>query len=185
MHNFFIHRRLLADKLRAWLIAWGFAAYILFSAPWILFFSQWLRRHHLLLITMLILFAAVLLYLLAYFIVQVRLQGQAYVTFALVSLFGFLLMRNLHSLEEKIHFLEYALLALLFFKALKFHYRDARRYLFAILLAAGVGVLDELWQGILPNRVYDPWDIYYNTAGGVLGTLMAWIRQKYGTNSKL
>lgn len=180
--NLFIHKRLLGTRRNAWLVAVGFAFYILLSAPWIQNFSRWLRSHNLLRITLCLLFAAVLLYLLIYFITQVRLQAKAYITFALVITFGFLLMRGLYSLEEKLHFLEYALLALFFFKALKFHFHDFRRYLFAILLASATGLADELWQGLLPNRVCDPWDIYYNFAGGTLGILMAWIRQRYGTH---
>lgn len=84
------------------------------------------------------------------------------------------------ALEEKIHLLEYAFLALLIFKACKFQFKGILLYGIPLLLTIVIGWTDELWQGLLPNRVYDIQDVLDNALGGLLGMGFAWIRQTYG-----
>jgi VanZ family protein len=47
-------------------------------------------------------------------------------------------------------------------------------YVAAALLTLGVGVLDEVYQGWLPNRCFDVNDIITNGSSGVLGLIYVW-----------
>lgn len=74
--------------------------------------------------------------------------------------------------EERIHFVEYAVLGVLLYFALR-EKIQGRRALFCIpVVIFFVGLGDELIQGILPNRVYDFRDVLMNLAGGILGELI-------------
>ena len=70
-------------------------------------------------------------------------------------------------IPERSHLLEYSILAIFIHKALIERYIKTRNNLkpalTAFLLAASVGVIDECLQLFLPNRVFDPIDILFNT----------------------
>ncbi|RLJ70441.1 VanZ like protein [Hydrogenivirga caldilitoris] len=91
-------------------------------------------------------------------------------TLAGTLLLGFI-VTSLERPEERIHFLEYGVLGFLFVKA--FNSTDFRALTVSVLLASGVGVLDEVIQGFLPNRVGDIRDAFMNVAGGFLGVWFA------------
>lgn len=71
--------------------------------------------------------------------------------------------------EEKIHFIEYGVLAFFIYKALRV---DINNKIFAVLLGSIIiffaGWGDELIQKALPDRVYDIRDVYLNLLSGVL-----------------
>ena len=89
------------------------------------------------------------------------------------------------SIEERIHIMEFAFLTLLFFKAAKFSFQGFLIYAIPLLLAITIGWLDEIWQAILPNRIYDIQDVCDNAFGSLVGIGFAWIRQKYGKEINL
>jgi hypothetical protein len=78
--------------------------------------------------------------------------------------------------QERIHFVEYGLLGGVFFAALKerwsgrswrlFSWRSPE--LWAVLLTAAAGWLDEGIQAVVPGRVYDLRDVVFNASAGVL-----------------
>lgn len=68
----------------------------------------------------------------------------------------------MQSPEEKIHFIEYGVVALLAHAALN------RRYVAAALFVVAAGWIDEGIQALLPSRVYDLRDVAFNAAAGVL-----------------
>lgn len=75
--------------------------------------------------------------------------------------------------EERLHFLEYGLFAGLVYSALRERQRRGARTLVspvvgALALTFVAGWVDEGIQAILPNRVYDPRDVAFNTAAGLL-----------------
>lgn len=88
--------------------------------------------------------------------------------------------------EERTHLIEYGVVALLVFEALSERAAQGRHVpapaLVAIAAASGIGVLDELIQGVLPNRVFDPIDIGFNTLAAVLAVTasvaLAWARRR-------
>lgn len=75
--------------------------------------------------------------------------------------------------EERLHFIEYGLFAGLVFGALRERRRRGAATLVspftgALALTFVAGWVDEGIQAILPNRVYDPRDVAFNTAAGVI-----------------
>ncbi|MEM7172234.1 MAG: VanZ family protein [Pseudomonadota bacterium] len=64
--------------------------------------------------------------------------------------------------EEALHFIEYAFLGWLMFRALSHHLRDGSIYLCAVILGAGIGIMDESIQWVVPDRVWDLRDIWIN-----------------------
>jgi len=74
--------------------------------------------------------------------------------------------------EERVHFLEYAILGVLLYFALHEMIQGRRVFFFIPALVFLVGCGDEIIQWILPNRVYDPRDILMNFTGGILGELI-------------
>ncbi len=70
------------------------------------------------------------------------------------------------ALEERSHLIEYSIVALLIYEALRERAGNGRRVpapaLLAILATVFVGVLDENIQRFLPNRVFDPMDMVFN-----------------------
>jgi hypothetical protein len=72
--------------------------------------------------------------------------------------------------EERIHLVEYGLLGLLACPSLKDRSMGSWKRLSApVLFVFFVGGLDELFQWILPNRVGDLRDIFFNALGGIWG----------------
>ncbi len=71
--------------------------------------------------------------------------------------------------EERIHFVEYGLLGGLALRAFEHHLPGAWAWAAAALYALGIGIMDELYQGILPDRFYDIRDIAMDGVGGILG----------------
>lgn len=66
--------------------------------------------------------------------------------------------------EEKIHFIQYGVVALL-------AYESFRRYRVALVFVIAAGWLDEGIQALLPSRYYDLRDVAFNAAAGALALL--------------
>ena len=94
--------------------------------------------------------------------------------------------------EERTHLIEYGILALFIHEALKERRDQGGRVpapgWLAVLLAATIGVLDELVQAVLPNRVFDVRDIGFNclAAGMAVGAscALSWARNQAGRSKK-
>ena len=179
MKALFFHPHLLRSPKRAWGLASLFALYILVSALFALPVARCLAGYHLLGALLVALLALLLFYLVAYFIFLGIRNTLAYLGIAGLLLIAFLLMQAMVTTAEKIHLLEYSLLALFFYKACRFHFQGVLLFGIPWLLTTGVSWVDELWQGILPERVYDIQDVLFNTLGGMLGLGVAWIRRRY------
>ena len=109
---------------------------------------------------------------------------------------GYLLLLNLVPMapEEGLHFLEYGLVAALFYLALRERWVRKtemgleggsravriRPFAGALVLTAIVGWVDEAIQAVLPNRVYDLRDVAFNVIAAIvcLGAikLVEWVR---------
>lgn len=70
--------------------------------------------------------------------------------------------------EERLHFLQYGLMALLARRALSSRVGPGPQYGLAVLVAGLAGWGDELVQGLLPDRVYDLSDVLVNVLAAVL-----------------
>jgi hypothetical protein len=79
---------------------------------------------------------------------------------------------------ERLHFIQYALLAVAIERVLRPHIQDAGRPFIAMLSAYFIGMGDETIQWILPNRHGEIMDVFLNGWGGVLGiSLLPWPQQ--------
>lgn len=74
--------------------------------------------------------------------------------------------------QERVHFLEYGLLAVLAGREV----RDPKR---ALALAGFLGVLDEGIQFLLPMRYFDPRDIAFNVVAAAFGTAILMITRRF------
>ncbi len=79
--------------------------------------------------------------------------------------------------EERIHFIQYGLCGYLYMEAaLTMSAAAWKKVSIAIAATVLAGIGDELIQGILPSRVYDIRDIYFNSFAGVSGVVLRkWI----------
>lgn len=90
--------------------------------------------------------------------------------------------------EERTHLIEYGIVALLIHAALTERAMHNPHVpapaVLAVAIAGSVGVLDELIQALLPNRVFDPRDILFNVLAAVLALgaikTLRWARQRFG-----
>ena len=71
----------------------------------------------------------------------------------------------MESPEEKIHFIEYGVVALLAYASMP---SVRRRYLASAVFVAAAGWVDEGIQALLPSRFYDLRDVAFNAAAGLL-----------------
>ena len=90
--------------------------------------------------------------------------------------------------EERTHLIEYGIVALLIHAALNERAMQSPHVpapaVLAVAIAGSVGVIDELIQALLPNRVFDLRDILFNVlaAAMAVGAIKAlrWARQRSG-----
>jgi hypothetical protein len=90
--------------------------------------------------------------------------------------------------EERTHLFEYSIVGALIYQALIERRSNGRRVptpaVFAVMLTALVGWLDEGIQWLLPNRVYDPFDILVNFLAGLMAVVanvaLGWARRRRG-----
>ncbi|UCD56953.1 MAG: VanZ family protein, partial [Candidatus Hydrogenedentota bacterium] len=73
---------------------------------------------------------------------------------------------------ERLHLMEYGLLAYLLYKALRFDLPRAKAYLLGFLISSAFGFFDEVIQHILPNRVFEVRDVMTNLIASALGLLV-------------
>lgn len=102
-----------------------------------------------------------------------------------VAVYGLALARIAQP-AERTHLIEYGVVAVLVHTALLERGRGGapvdRPALVAFVVASCAGVVDEVLQGLLPTRVFDPRDIVFNifAAGLAMGasSLLAWGRAR-------
>ena len=90
------------------------------------------------------------------------------------------------STEERSHLIEYGVVAAFIHEALEERARQGRPVpfypLIAILTTALIGVIDEFIQHFIPNRVFDPQDIFFNAMAGAIAVAaiaaLAWAQKR-------
>jgi len=88
--------------------------------------------------------------------------------------------------EERTHLIEYSVVAVFIFEALKERMSQGHRVpvpaLLAVFVTALIGVLDECIQAFLPSRVFDPRDILFNVLAGLMAVTasvaLGWARRR-------
>lgn len=110
--------------------------------------------------------------LIVFYLISKRKSIRAFIWLATIASAYAWGLKNLDLSIERIHFIEYGLLAVLVFRALRHHIRDKSIYLCSGFAVFWLGFLDEGIQYILPNRVFELKDVIVNGAAGALGVLL-------------
>jgi hypothetical protein len=157
------------EERQAWRIAFGYLGLIYLSLWPLQFALDFLRSRNLLRLTLATLFlgaAGAVVTLLA----KRRAGRLEWLVLALVGALYAALLGRMTILQERLHLLEYGLLALAFARALEARatVNGVATTLGAAGLTALAGWIDELVQGILPNRHYDLRDVGFNALAGAL-----------------
>lgn len=123
---------------------------------------------------------------LAVLINGIRSRASGFEVVIWIGLFAVYLMVMLRMTlpEERSHLIEYSILALLIFEAMRERasHRPKIKYtaLWAIGITSGIGILDESIQLLVPSRVFDPIDIFFNFLASVLAiggsVVLQWVR---------
>ena len=85
------------------------------------------------------------------------------------------------------HLIEYSVVAVFLFEALRERSLQGRRVpnpaLLAIIGTTLLGLLDECIQSLLPSRVFDPADMLFNFLAGVMAVtaslVLSWVRRRF------
>ena len=104
-----------------------------------------------------------------------------------ISYLFYLIIPNPYELT---HLPEYAIMSILIFQAIK-KLKEKRRekvnersvYYLAAMITVLVGLIDELYQGVLTMRHFLWYDIFLNGLGGILGLTILWGKTKKSVNS--
>ena len=76
--------------------------------------------------------------------------------------------------EEAVHFLEYGVLGVLLYRALRLHIPDPGIFVAGALLGIIVGTVDEILQWLVPDRFWDFRDLVLNGGASVLVQIAVW-----------
>lgn len=96
-----------------------------------------------------------------------KLFGSVLLLFILAGLF--IVLSNTEFVAEKIHVIEYAILSFIIYHCIGKGESKGRIYFRILLIGFSVGLVDEMIQYILPNRVFDIKDIFLNFSSASLG----------------
>ncbi len=158
-----------AASRSSWAALFGYAALVYGSLPWTRDVLVALGQHHAvgLLVTASYFGAAALI---VYHVVfDVRLTDRAaFVALVVLGAGVGALVLGLSIPEERMHFLQYGLMAVLARRAVAPYLGPWAHYIAAVVLSALLGLGDELIQGLLPDRHYDTRDVLINAVAAAL-----------------
>ena len=107
------------------------------------------------------------------------------VALGIVATYLLMFARMVGPIEERTHLMEYGVVAIFMYEALKERASHGRHVpkpsLVAILATSLLGVLDECIQWFLPSRVFDPMDMLFNVLAALMsvaaGVVLGWVRR--------
>jgi len=118
-------------------------------------------------------FALVFVWIIYFILCHVRFRrASSYLLFFAIAACYAVALFWLKIPEERIHLIQYGVLACLVIRALKLDLPPLAAYAGAFVLTALLGLGDEGIQHILPNRYFEWKDVYLNAVSGALGLLL-------------
>ncbi len=157
------------SPVRSWALLVGYILFIFASLPVVRGVVIALRQQHLLGGAVTLLYFLTAVAVVYHLVFDVRLSDRvAFFALVLLAAVTGAMILGLSIPEERVHFAQYGLMAVLARQALAWHVSPPRQYLGAFVIAAMAGWLDELIQGLLPDRVYDLRDVAINAVAAFL-----------------
>ncbi|MCL7984769.1 MAG: VanZ family protein [marine benthic group bacterium] len=99
-------------------------------------------------------------------------KREIWVAIAVTAVYGMIVLRMGLGPEERTHLIEYGILGVLIYQALIERRRNGAQVrspaALAVLTTALLGLVDEVIQAILPNRVWDIRDVGFNALAGLM-----------------
>ena len=155
---------------------WVLVAVYTICLPSVIFVFRALNRNFSSEIATKVPFTIILCLAVVYSILCVK-KKRIYACFAVLAFSGiiiFIIMMFQPNVNKHIHIPEYVIMCWVLYKALSIDYKGSGIYLLIFLCAAMLGIIDELLQGIHPQRFYGWSDMLVNAAASLIGvfTLM-------------
>lgn len=166
----------MTPRFRDWFYPIGLTVLIYSTlpvGPWIInFFNNYIAKGCLSFsINLLLLIIGIVLFLICVIRFKTR-EPIRYLWLLAIFLAAFDIIQIPGSPAERIHFLEYAIVSILWWRVIRYYsVSDWQSYFTAFLLTAFLGCLDECIQFFLPNRFFGFDDIIRNVLGGALGVV--------------
>ena len=111
-------------------------------------------------------------------------RREVWVALGVTAVYGMTVLRMGVSPEERTHLFEYGIVAVLIYQALGERARNGRRVpapaVLALVATALLGWLDEGIQSLLPNRVYDNFDVFSNALAALIAIVGNLVTQGAG-----
>lgn len=147
--------------------------------------AEELRQHNLLPAAVLVLMLATVAAIVGSGLKRRPGHREVWVGLGVTAVYAMAVVRMGGTLEERTHLFEYGIVAVLIYQALSERARNGRRVpapaVLALVAAVALGWLDEGLQALIPNRVYDNFDVVRNgvaAAIGIAGTVAAgWVNE--------
>jgi len=125
-----------------------------------------------------VIFVVCIAFLIVFYLLWFRLKIRAFPNYlwltVIACIYIFFTLKLWKRPEEAVHFLEYGLLGLFLFRALRYHIDDKSVYLTAFLIGGLVGIFDEAFQWMMPRRIWDMRDIGLNALSCGLCQIAIW-----------
>ncbi len=110
-------------------------------------------------------------------------RRDVWIALGVAAVYGMAVLRTGVSAAERTHLMEYSVVAVLIYQALRERSENGGRVrvpaLLALVVTVLIGWLDEGIQAVLPNRVYDNFDVFSNfvaaTIGIVTSVVVGWV----------
>ena len=121
----------------------------------------------------------VICYILFLFFLVKRYKGTAarFVSILLLLL-GLIVAWQLDLPEERVHILEFGILGWVVGRDLIREKNRKKIFIFSCMYVCFVGIIDEIFQGFLPDRFFDVRDIAFNAIGGAWGAGLCLLSKK-------
>jgi hypothetical protein len=125
-----------------------------------------------------VVYCAVFIFISAVAFIVIRYIGYRLFNIIILTLFiaiYLLIIKQYSIMVEKIHFIEYGLLAFLVYHSLREAIPGLAIYPVSLIIVTAIGWGDELIQYFLPGRVYDKRDVFLNALSGALILILLYI----------
>lgn len=147
--------------------------------------AEVLREHNLLPAAVLVLMLATVAAIVGSGLKRRPGRREVWVALGVTAVYAMAVVRMGGTMEERTHLFEYGIVAVLIYQALSERAHNGRRVpapaVLALVATVALGWLDEGLQALIPNRVYDNFDVVRNTVAALIGisgsVVVGWVNE--------